>query len=126
MNPSPEARALLYGAASITRKVNPKRKDSVPMSKVKAATPLVVTTEHGAFFGYGDPAEAQHIRLANARMIVYWSADCRSVVGLAANGPTKGCRIGPAAPAMVVRNVTAIIECSDAAAKKFEEAPWSA
>lgn len=63
-------------------------------------TPMVVTTQRGAFFGYGIlDINAQHVRLDNARMIVYWSADCRSVVGLAANGPSKGCRIGPRAPA---------------------------
>lgn len=88
--------------------------------------PLVVTTERGVFFGYGEPdLEAEHVRITSARMVVYWSADCRSVVGLAANGPTNGCKIGPTAPAIIVRNVTAIIECSDDAAKKFEGAPWS-
>jgi len=93
---------------------------------MKDKKPLVVTTERGVFFGYGTPdLEAQHIRIDNARMVVYWSADCRSVVGLAASGPSNGCRIGPPAPAMIVRNVTAIIECSPEAAKKFESAPWS-
>lgn len=87
---------------------------------------LLVTTERGVFFGYGVPdLEAQHVRITNARMVVYWSADCKSVVGLAANGPSNGCRIGPKAPAMIVRDVTAVIECSDIAAQKFEEAPWS-
>lgn len=90
------------------------------------SVPVVVTTERGVFFGYGEPdLEAQHVRLTSARMVVYWSADCRSVVGLAANGPTKGCRIGPKAPAIIVRNVTAVIECSNEAAEKFESAPWS-
>ena len=90
------------------------------------AVPMVVTTERGVFFGYGAPnLEAQHVRLTGARMVVYWSADCRSVVGLAANGPTNSCKIGPKAPAILIRNVTAVIECSDEAAKKFEEAPWS-
>jgi hypothetical protein len=93
---------------------------------MKKQIPLVVTTERGVFFGYGEPSlDAQHIRLTSARMVVYWSADCRSVVGLAANGPTNGCKIGPSAPAIIVRNVTAIIECSDEAAKKFDGAPWS-
>jgi hypothetical protein len=88
--------------------------------------PVVITTERGVFFGYGVPdLKAQHIRIDNARMVVYWSADCRSVVGLAANGPSSGCRIAPPAPAMIVRDVTAIIECSPEAAKKFENAPWS-
>ncbi len=88
--------------------------------------PMVVTTERGVFFGYGEPdMNAQHVRLESARMVVYWSADCRSVVGLAANGPSKTCKIGPAAPAMIVRNVTAIIECSKEAAQKFEEGIWA-
>ena len=90
------------------------------------AVPMVVTTERGVFFGYGEPdLEAQHVKLTSARMVVYWSADCRSVVGLAANGPTNGCKIGPKAPAILIRNVTAAILCSDESAKKFEDAPWS-
>ena len=93
---------------------------------MKKAIPIIATTERGVFFGYGEPSlDAQHVRLTNARMVVYWSADCRSVVGLAANGPSNGCRIGPKAPAIIVRNVTAIIECGDEAAQKFEDAPWS-
>jgi hypothetical protein len=96
------------------------------MAAKNSNTPMVVTTERGVFFGYGTPdINAEHVRLTDARMVVYWSADCRSVVGLAANGPSNGCKIGPAAPAIIVRNVTAIIECSDEAAKKFEGAPWS-
>ena len=90
------------------------------------SVPMVVTTERGVFFGYGVPdINAQHVRLTNARMVVYWSADCKSVVGLAADGPSNGCKIGPKAPAIIVRNITAIIECGDDAAKKFEGAPWS-
>lgn len=96
------------------------------MSSENGKVPVVVTTERGVFFGYGVPSlDAQHIRIERARMVVYWSADCRSVVGLAANGPTSGCKVGPAAPAIVIRNVTAIIECSESAALRFEEAPWS-
>ena len=91
----------------------------------KKDVPLVVTTQRGVFFGYGDPANVEHIRIERARMVVYWSQDCRSVVGLAATGPSKQCRIGPAAPSMVVRNVTAIIECTKDAAEKFEGAPWA-
>ena len=88
--------------------------------------PLIVTTQHrGVFFGYGAPGDASTIRIERARMVVYWSADCRSVVGLAATGPSNGCKIGPAAPAITVRDVTSVIECSDEAAKRFEEAKWS-
>lgn len=94
--------------------------------KDKKQVPMVVTTERGVFFGYGTPdLNAAHVTLTNARMVVYWSADCRSVVGLAANGPTNGCKIGPKAPAILIRNVTATIPCSDEVATKFEQAPWS-
>ena len=88
--------------------------------------PMVVTTERGVFFGYGTPdLEAAHVKLTNARMVVYWTADCRSVVGLAANGPTNGCRIGPKVSAIMIRNVTAVMEVDEKVASKFEEAPWS-
>lgn len=84
--------------------------------------PVVVTTERGVFFGYGIPdLDAQHMRIERARMVVYWGADCKSVVGLAANGPSNICKIGPAAPAILIRNVTAVIECTDSAAKRFED-----
>ena len=92
----------------------------------KNVVPMVVTTERGVFFGYGMPSlDAQHIRIERARMVVYWSADCKSVVGLAATGPSNGCKIGPQVPAIIVRNITATIECNADAAKKFEDAPWS-
>lgn len=88
--------------------------------------PMVVTTSHrGVFFGYGVPSDTPTIRLERPRMIVYWSADTRSVVGLAANGPTAACRISPEALAITLRDVTAVIEVSATAEKRFHEAPWS-
>ena len=87
--------------------------------------PLVVTTARGVFFGYGTPSDAPTIRIERCRMVVSWSADVRSVVGLAANGPTAGCRIGPQAPAIIIRDVTAVIECSEVAATAFELGKWS-
>lgn len=90
-------------------------------------TPVIVTTAHkGVFFGYGTPSDNPTIRIERCRMVIYWSADVRSVVGLAANGPTAGCKIGPSAPAITLRDVTAIIEVGPEAAKKFEAASWSA
>jgi hypothetical protein len=90
------------------------------------AVPLIVTTQHkGVFFGYGLPSDAATIRIERARMVVSWSADVRGVVGLAATGPTNGCRIGHQAPAIMLRDVTAVIEVSPAAADRFEAAPWA-
>ena len=88
--------------------------------------PLLVTTAHrGVFFGYGQPGDAETIALTQARMCVYWSADMRGVMGLAAQGPSKSCKIGPAVPSLILRNVTAVIECTAEAAKRWEEGPWT-
>lgn len=96
------------------------------MAKNNNKNPVIVTTSHkGVFFGYGEPGDAPTIRIERARMVVYWSADAKSVVGLAANGPTAGCRIGPAALAITLRDVTAVMEVSEEAATKFEAHPWS-
>lgn len=93
---------------------------------MSAAIPLVVTTEHrGVFFGYGTPTTDKTIRLERARMCVYWSADVRGVVGLAAKGPSKGCRIGPAAPAIVLQGVTAVLEVSKEAEEQWNREPWN-
>lgn len=87
---------------------------------------LLVTTLHkGVFAGYGIPTEEKTIRLEEARMCVYWSADVHGVVGLAAKGPSKTCRIGPAAPSMILQDVTAVMEISAEAEAKWKEQPWS-
>ena len=91
-------------------------------------TPVVVTTAHrGVFFGYlnGEPTDAPTVRIKRARMCVYWSADVRGVLGLAATGPTKGCRITAAVPAITVRDVTSVMEASEDAAKAWETVVWS-
>lgn len=94
-------------------------------SKAKAA-PVVVTTAHrGVFFGYGPVSDAPTIRLTGARMVVYWSANVKGVLGLAATGPMNGCKIGPMVPAITLRDVTSVVECSPEAAKEWETASWS-
>jgi hypothetical protein len=81
--------------------------------------PLLVTTEHkGVFFGYGQPTTEKIITLHDARMCVYWSADVHGVVGLAAKGPTAGCKVGPACPSITLQGVTAVMECSPTAGCK--------
>ena len=91
--------------------------------------PVLVTTEFkGVFFGYcpnGANLESGTLRIENARLCVFWSADVRGVLGLAANGPSTGCRIGPRVPAVTLVKVTSVSEMTDEAAKKFEDAPWS-
>jgi hypothetical protein len=89
--------------------------------------PVVVTTEHrGVFFGdlvsYDERAKRATIR--DGQMCVYWSSDVRGIVGLAASGPSKSCRVTPAAPKMTLEGVTAIIDATEGAAKAWKERPW--
>lgn len=94
----------------------------------KQLKPYVVSTEHrGVFFGYGeegDVAESGVMRLERVRMAVYWPAEVRGVLGLAATGPLDGSRIGPAAPAITLRGVTAVMEPTEEAVKRWEAEPW--
>lgn len=87
--------------------------------------PVLVTTQHrGVFFGYAAETKGETIELTNARNVVYWSADVRGFMGLAANGPTSGCRIGPRAN-IELRDITAVVEVSPEAVARFEAAPWA-
>jgi hypothetical protein len=86
---------------------------------------LVVTTEHkGVFFGYGVPTTESEIRLEKARMCNYWSSDMQGVMGLAEKGPSKTCKVGPAIPAITLRDVTSVMELTPEAVKGWEKAIW--
>lgn len=90
--------------------------------------PVVVTTEfRGVFFGYvkDDSKSPERIELEQARMCVYWSTDVKGVVGLAATGPTKECRVTHSIPSMTAYKVTAVLDCSPEAAEKWEAGAWS-
>lgn len=85
---------------------------------------MIVTTVHrGVFFGYASKTEGKTIALKSARLCVYWSADVKGFMGLAANGPTASCRIGPAAD-IELRNITAVLDVTPDAAKAWELGPW--
>ncbi len=96
----------------------------------KAATngserPVLVTTAHrGVFFGYAGKTDGETIALKRSRLCLYWSADVKGFMGLAATGPTSSCRIGPAAD-ITLRNVTAVLEVTPEAVTKWESGPWA-
>lgn len=91
----------------------------------KKERPVILTTAHrGVFFGYATDTSGETIKLRAGRNCVYWSADCKGFMGLAATGPTKSCRVGPAAD-IELRNVTAVLSVSAEAVKAWEAAPWS-
>lgn len=100
-----------------------------PVKTIPAPTEravIVCTDKRGVFFGYATSTDGDPIRLARARMAVYWSSDVKSVLGLACTGPTKSCRIGQAAPMIELRGITSVFDVSDAARLAWESAPWSA
>jgi hypothetical protein len=93
--------------------------------KEKQQAVLVTTEYRGVFFGYmsGTPENGSVI-LKQAQNCVYWSSDVRGFMGLAATGPTKNCKVGPAVPSITLSKVTAVVEVTPEAAEKWKSAPW--
>lgn len=96
-------------------------------------TAAVVTTKHrGVFFGYltnGMPeqlGEGDSLAVGEIRMCIYWPASMKGVLGLASKGPNSSCKIGDKVPGETrLYGVTAVFPVTEAAAKKWEDAPWS-
>lgn len=93
----------------------------------KGERPVVVTTQHrGVFFGFArvdHQLDAPTIRIERARNCIYWEKAVGGFLGLAADGPTPGCRVGATVPAVTLRDVTSVAECSADAVAKWEAAP---
>jgi len=90
---------------------------------------VVVTTDEkrrGVFAGILESGEVGgSVVLRESRMIVYWSAATRGVLGIAVTGPADGSRVSPAAPRTELDGITSITDCSSEARKRIEEGPWS-
>jgi hypothetical protein len=85
--------------------------------------PVLVTTEFRAvFFGYATDTSSDPIILVNARNCIYWSADVGGFAGLAATGPSKGCRIGARVGKIELRKITSVAEVEPAAVTAWESA----
>lgn len=93
----------------------PSRKPAAPVERAV----LVTTTHRGVFIGMAVDVHGETITLRACRNIIYWPADCQGFLGLAAKGPTKGTKVGPAAT-ITLRNITAVAELSAAARGVFE------
>lgn len=94
-----------------------------PKKKSDSRAVIVTTAHRGVFFGYTDKTDGETITLKRARLCVYWSSDLKGFMGLAAQGPSSSCRIGPPAD-ITVRSITAVVEVSPEATKRWEDAPW--
>lgn len=82
---------------------------------------VIVTTAHrGVFYGWASDTDGETIFLRGARLCIYWSADLRGFMGLAAVGPSKDCKIGPRAD-ITLRSITSVIEVSEEAQKRWED-----
>lgn len=93
--------------------------------KANGERPVLVTTSHrGVFFGYAAKTDGETIQLRKARNCLYWSTSTKGFMGLAATGPNKDCRIGPAVD-IELRGITSVVECTSEAVAAWESAPWS-
>jgi hypothetical protein len=85
--------------------------------------PVLVTTEYrGVFFGYTEDTSGDTITLHNARNCIYWPSSTGGFLGLAADGPLAGSRIGAKANRIELRRVTAVADVTADAVKRWEEA----
>lgn len=97
-----------------------------PETKMKRQFVVVTTDKKGVFAGYlNQLTQNTTLRLEEAQMCVYWDSATKGVLGLAATGPTKGCKIGPAVPAITLHGVTAVMEASKQAEEAWKSQPWS-
>lgn len=92
---------------------------------MESSKAVLVTTEfRGVFFGYikNDKNLPAEITLTGAKNCIYWSADCGGFLGLAANGPTSGCKIGKTVSELTLYKITSVTPVEAAAEKKWEKA----
>jgi hypothetical protein len=100
-------------------------KTKAPKAEAPTGTAVLVTTANrGVFFGYTDDYNGDTITLKNARNCIRWTASIKGFLGLAATGPDRNCKIGPAAPSLQLRGITSVSEVSPEAVKAWEAAPW--
>jgi hypothetical protein len=94
------------------------------MTEKKLTPVLVTTTYRGVFFGYAEDYRSETIELKNARNCLYWSKNMKGFLGLAANGPSEECRVGPAAD-ILLHGVASVSLVTPEAVERWEAAPWS-
>ena len=96
---------------------------------MKDKVPVLITTDstkRGVFMGFIDPKDSdkETLEAEEVRMAVYWSQEVKGVLGLAASGPDKACRISKACKKATLKGVTAVIEITDEALAAWRKEPW--
>ena len=93
---------------------------------MKKTAVLVTTIHRGVFFGYANGSvKNKSITIKNARNCIYWSQDVKGFLGLAANGPSNSCKVGPKVPELTLVDVTSVSTVTPEAVEKWENSPWS-
>ncbi len=92
-------------------------------NRKKERAVVVTTTHRGVFFGYATDVDGAVIKLRAGRNCIYWPTENKGFMGLAAMGPVKGARVGPAAD-ILLRDITSVMECTPDAVTAWEAAPW--
>ena len=105
--------AAMFGSA-VSPAVSDATHDAIPV--------VVCTDKRGVVFGYTTCVEGRPIKLTEARMCLYWSADVGGVFGLGEKGPTKDCKVSATLPAIMLEGVTAIFTVDPAAEKAWKSA----
>jgi len=88
---------------------------------------VLVTTEHrGVFFGYVEDESKfpTTIALTKMRNCIQWRG-LKGFLELTTTGPTKSCRIGPAAGRGTLAKCTGIWDVEPTAVEAWENAPWA-
>lgn len=93
----------------------------------RARQAVLVTTSHrGVFFGYqATPLKDGTLTISKARNCLYWTADVKGFLGLAATGPSSSCRVGPAVSTLTLTGVTSVSRVTPAAEKAWTNGPWA-
>lgn len=94
-----------------------------PNRKESERAVLVTTAHRGVFFGYATDTSGSTIKLRAARNCIYWPASNHGFLGLAAEGPKPGSKVGPAAN-IELRDITSVSEVTPDAVIAWEAAPW--
>jgi hypothetical protein len=92
--------------------------------KSKERAVLVTTSHRGVFFGYATATDGAIIALRAARNCIYWPTSNKGFLGLAAEGPKAGARVGPPAD-IELRDITCVATVTPEAVATWEKAPWS-
>lgn len=105
-----------------------KANNSIPVG-IPNRIPVLITTDkdkRGVFFGYIDPEQvnADPLPVTDVQMCIMWTKEVKGVLGLAATGPTKDCRVSKPVPKGHVKGVTLVLEASEEAEKAWKKMPW--